>query len=204
MPLEVRLPEPITMGPDRCVLEALALQPAARATRYDIISEVYGVEAARKDSGAQLMALATLTSMNDAQLAEASRGIGNTVDLSLPQTKPKNAPKPAPGSSPPRPPELQLEDLRLRVEQEVRDAYRLTELTAQVYNLGLAQLATAQEAKSIASAQYRAGLVPYSQLYAVQLELWKAARNGVDAFYDYLAARSRLDFARGVDPDPSP
>jgi outer membrane protein TolC len=200
---EVELPEPLYVGADRLVLEAMALRPSARAVRYDLISEAYGPAVAEKDSSAQLMALATMAAMTDQKLAQISQGTNRGIDLRLP-TAPNRRPQGG-GRSQEKPKDLVpvLEEQRLRIEQEVRDAYRTADLTAEIYNLGLAQVATSQEAKSIASAQYRAGLVSISYLYQVQAEVWKAFRDQVNAFYDYLEDRARLDYARGVDPDPS-
>jgi outer membrane protein len=203
--VETELPEPITIGPARCVLEALALQPAARAERFELISQARGPEVAAKDSGGQLMALASMAALTDEQLAKRAEGTTTGLDLRPPAAEveaPRDVRRGQRNKAPIVDLSGRLEDLRLRVEQQVRDAYRSSDLTAEVYNLGLTRVATAREAQNVAAAQYRAGLAPLSYVYQVQLELQRSLREQVDAFYDYLAARSRLDYARGIDPDP--
>lgn len=84
-----------------------------------------------------------------------------------------------------------------RVEAEVRGAWRAVELAAATYVQAQRRVAQSKENLRIVEGQYGAGRVGFPPMREAALDLERARTEQAGAYYDYLRARARLDFACG-------
>jgi outer membrane protein len=187
----------------QCVLQARQDKPAIRASRLNLEAARHAIRAAELDNHPSLTGeLGTVGYQNQGTYISGLGYYGALElnwaffdgGLSVHTTASAKAARDAA--------ELRLLELERESEVQVRQSYRAVESARQASESSAIQLTQSQDAYRIASAQYRAGLVPFYPVRQAQLDLLKAQQANSGALYDYLVARAQLDFARGETPDP--
>ena len=205
-PLQLSPPEqppPLAQDLQQCMLQAKQQRPAVRALRIGLRAAEHGINAAERDNKPQLSLSAGFYAMSDTSSFIGQTGVAGGLELSWPifdgglsgsLTQAAKASRDQAA--------LKLEEFERQSESDVRTAYRAMEVARVAEESSQLQEDQAQDAFRIASAQYRAGMVPFYPMRQAQVDLLKAKINRNGARYDYLATRLKLDFARGQEPQP--
>lgn len=205
-PLDLSPPPPVqALGSDLagCIAQAKEQRPLLRAARWTVVAAQYAISAAERDQRPQLALSAGIVTLSGDSYINQT-GVSGGLELSWPFLDggySKNLTKAAQASRDQA--SLRLQEQEREAEGEVRRAYRAVEVSRLAATSSGLQVEQAADAYRIASAQYRAGMVPYYPLRQAQLDLLRSRQANSGALYDYLSARARLDFARGQEPDPA-
>jgi outer membrane protein len=94
-----------------------------------------------------------------------------------------------------------LRDLQLSVTREVTESYLQAEENSESVDLADETLDLAAENLQLAEERYKAGLNDMIEFNDAQLSYTRSQSSLVSAYYDYLSARARIEYATGVVPD---
>lgn len=209
LPLEVRLdladppvPPALEQGLDACIAEALAQRPSLRATRMALLAAERSVTAAERDDNAQVEAFADMAGYGfNEGLGSVGYNVG--VQYSWPLLDgSRSAWMRERAQARVEAARAQVREDERLAEADVRSAWRAVDLAGATYRQAQARLAQAREGLRIAEGQYRAGRTGFPPLREAALDVRKARLEQAGAYYDYLRARARLDFACGRPPVP--
>jgi outer membrane protein len=195
-------PKPLDHDLNQCIAQALETRPSIRVSRLGLLAADQAVLAAKHESSPKLTLLAGVIGYQDGPQYISGVGYEAGLELAWPfldgglsrdLTRAEKAAREQLVSK--------LKELERESEIEVRQNYRAVELARQAQQSDQVQLANAQEAYRIASAQYKAGMTSYYVVRQAQVDLLRAEQANSTAVYDYLSARARLDHSRGQTPD---
>lgn len=191
------VPDALEHGLETCIAAALADRPSLHSTRMALLAAERSVTAAEREDNAQLEAFADTAGYGfDEGLGSLGYNVG--VQYSWPfldGTRSAWLERRAQARVEGARAAVQQEERR--VEAEVRSAWRAVDLAGATYRQAQARLAQAREGLRIAEGQYRAGRTGFPPLREAALGVQRARLEQAGAYYDYLQARARLDFACG-------
>ena len=196
--------KPLGKDLPQCLAQAEQNRPTLRASRLVLRATEHGIKAAQADNRPTLTIVGGFFGISSDASAISSTGIQGGLELSwnfLDGGRSANLTRSAEAQRDQA--MLRTAELERQLEGEVRQAYRAAELARVAQESSQVQLAQTQDAYRIATAQYQAGFVPFYPQRQAQLDMLRAKQIFSATLYDYIAARMRLDYVRGEEPDPS-